>query len=104
MQITSLVVARRQEDRAQISTILVSSIGTLSVVSVAKSNTGIWVSVPAREGISTPLSVLASEYRYQLPENSFWNSLKLDFLHLGPIFAVYDSLCSDDVFTLKLHT
>ncbi|KAL4384764.1 hypothetical protein GQ457_15G013410 [Hibiscus cannabinus] len=30
------------------------------------------------------VSVLASEYRYQLPENSFWNSLKLDFLYLGP--------------------
>ncbi|KAL4378456.1 hypothetical protein GQ457_02G025400 [Hibiscus cannabinus] len=30
------------------------------------------------------VSVLTSEYRYQLPENSFWNSLKLDFLHLGP--------------------
>ncbi|KAK9046370.1 hypothetical protein V6N11_052259 [Hibiscus sabdariffa] len=40
----------------QISAILVSSIGTLSVVSVPKSNTGIWVSVPAREGIGTPCS------------------------------------------------
>ncbi|KAL4378882.1 hypothetical protein GQ457_02G032880 [Hibiscus cannabinus] len=39
---------------AQISAILVSSIGALSVVSVPKSNTGIWVSVPAREGIGTP--------------------------------------------------
>ncbi|KAK8681781.1 hypothetical protein V6N13_054183 [Hibiscus sabdariffa] len=39
---------------AQNSAILVLSIGTLSVVSVPKSNTGIWVSVPAREGIGTP--------------------------------------------------
>ncbi|KAL4376157.1 hypothetical protein GQ457_02G018440 [Hibiscus cannabinus] len=39
---------------AQISVILVSSIGTLSGVSIPKSNTGIWVSVPAREGIGTP--------------------------------------------------
>ncbi|KAL4361189.1 hypothetical protein GQ457_04G025470 [Hibiscus cannabinus] len=54
MQITSLVVASRQEDRAHISAILVMSIGTLSVVSIPKSNTGIWVSVPAREGIGTP--------------------------------------------------
>ncbi|KAL4369624.1 hypothetical protein GQ457_05G021090 [Hibiscus cannabinus] len=30
------------------------------------------------------VSVLASEYRYQLPENSFWDSLKFDSLHLGP--------------------
>ncbi|KAL4282252.1 hypothetical protein GQ457_03G014400 [Hibiscus cannabinus] len=98
MQITSLVVARRQEDRgliivqvcfcnygsmckqwggcalfwsmldsfklmrSQNSAILVSSIGTLSVVSVPKSNTGIWVSVPAREGIGTPLK--CPRYRY----------------------------------------
>ncbi|KAL4291390.1 hypothetical protein GQ457_14G016750 [Hibiscus cannabinus] len=47
-------------------------------VSIPKSNTGIWVSVPAREGIGTP------EYRYQLPENIFWTPLKPDFLHLGP--------------------
>ncbi|KAK8625986.1 hypothetical protein V6N13_133641 [Hibiscus sabdariffa] len=39
---------------AQNSAIQVLSIGTLSVVSVPKSNTGIWVSVPAREGIGTP--------------------------------------------------
>ncbi|KAL4378653.1 hypothetical protein GQ457_02G016880 [Hibiscus cannabinus] len=39
---------------AQISAILVLSIGTLSGVSIPKSNTGIWVSVPAREGIGTP--------------------------------------------------
>ncbi|KAL4377046.1 hypothetical protein GQ457_02G025390 [Hibiscus cannabinus] len=30
------------------------------------------------------VSVLAPEYRYQLPENSFWDSLKFDSLHLGP--------------------
>ncbi|KAL4308994.1 hypothetical protein GQ457_01G019480 [Hibiscus cannabinus] len=30
------------------------------------------------------VSVLASEYRYQLSENSFWDSLKFDSLHLGP--------------------
>ncbi|KAL4332146.1 hypothetical protein GQ457_07G014820 [Hibiscus cannabinus] len=35
------------------STFLVSSIDTPSVVSVPNSNTGIWVSVPAREGIGT---------------------------------------------------
>ncbi|KAL4366418.1 hypothetical protein GQ457_05G013700 [Hibiscus cannabinus] len=39
---------------AQISEILVLSIGTLSGVSIPKSNTGIWVSVPAWEGIGTP--------------------------------------------------
>ncbi|KAL4333942.1 hypothetical protein GQ457_07G007150 [Hibiscus cannabinus] len=39
---------------AQIFAILLSSIGTLSGVSIPKSNTGIWVSVPAREGIGTP--------------------------------------------------
>ncbi|KAL4283070.1 hypothetical protein GQ457_16G013570 [Hibiscus cannabinus] len=67
---------------AQISAILVSSIGTLSGVSIPKSNTRIWVSVPAREGIGTPC--ITPEYRYQLPENSFWTPLKPDFLHLGP--------------------
>ncbi|KAL4282611.1 hypothetical protein GQ457_16G019760 [Hibiscus cannabinus] len=36
------------------SAFMVSSIDTLSVVSVPNSNTGIWVSVPAREGIGTP--------------------------------------------------
>ncbi|KAL4348615.1 hypothetical protein GQ457_17G013860 [Hibiscus cannabinus] len=41
-------------DFSQFSAILVSSIGTLSGVSIPKSNTGIWVSVPAREGIGTP--------------------------------------------------
>ncbi|KAL4297899.1 hypothetical protein GQ457_12G009870 [Hibiscus cannabinus] len=71
---------------AQISAILVLSIGTLSGVSIPKSNTGIWVSVPAREGIGTPLSILAFEYRYQLLENSFWTPLKSDFLHMG-VFA-----------------
>ncbi|KAL4335496.1 hypothetical protein GQ457_07G005770 [Hibiscus cannabinus] len=40
--------------RAQNSAFLVSSTDTLSVVSVPKFNTGIWVSVPAREGIGTP--------------------------------------------------
>ncbi|KAL4369353.1 hypothetical protein GQ457_05G021530 [Hibiscus cannabinus] len=30
------------------------------------------------------VSILAFEYRYQLPGNSIWNSLKHDFLHLGP--------------------
>ncbi|KAL4376443.1 hypothetical protein GQ457_02G019730 [Hibiscus cannabinus] len=39
---------------AQNSAFLVSSADTLSVVSVPKFNTGIWVSVPAREGIGTP--------------------------------------------------
>ncbi|KAL4383984.1 hypothetical protein GQ457_15G015140 [Hibiscus cannabinus] len=39
---------------AQNSAFLVSSTDTLSVVSVPKFNTGIWVSVPAREGIGTP--------------------------------------------------
>ncbi|KAL4325175.1 hypothetical protein GQ457_11G031770 [Hibiscus cannabinus] len=47
---------------------LVSSIDTLSVVSVPNSNTGIWVSVPAREGIDTPCNapgmVLELGYRY----------------------------------------
>ncbi|KAL4383589.1 hypothetical protein GQ457_15G017170 [Hibiscus cannabinus] len=43
-----------ERDRSQISAILVLSIGTLSGVSIPKSNTGIWVSVPAREGIDTP--------------------------------------------------
>ncbi|KAL4290726.1 hypothetical protein GQ457_14G017280 [Hibiscus cannabinus] len=54
VSIASLGKARRQGGPNQISTILVSSIGILSVVSVPKSNTGTWVSVPAREGISTP--------------------------------------------------
>ncbi|KAL4320049.1 hypothetical protein GQ457_18G005840 [Hibiscus cannabinus] len=39
---------------AQNSAFLVLSIDTLSVVSVPNSNTGIWVLVPAREGIGTP--------------------------------------------------
>ncbi|KAL4296346.1 hypothetical protein GQ457_12G006960 [Hibiscus cannabinus] len=39
---------------AQNSAFLVSSIDTPSMVSVPNSNTGIWVSVPAREGIGTP--------------------------------------------------
>ncbi|KAL4376130.1 hypothetical protein GQ457_02G029680 [Hibiscus cannabinus] len=54
ISIASLGKARRQGGSTQNSAILVSSIGTLSVVSVPKSNTGIWVSVPAREGIGTP--------------------------------------------------
>ncbi|KAL4382964.1 hypothetical protein GQ457_15G017630 [Hibiscus cannabinus] len=41
-----------------------SSIGTLSVVSVPKSNIGIWVSVPAREGIGTPCNASGEGYRY----------------------------------------
>ncbi|KAL4326213.1 hypothetical protein GQ457_11G024870 [Hibiscus cannabinus] len=50
-------------------------------------NSGVEYRYPI-SGIGTQIQhwnlVLASEYRYQLPENSFWNSLKLDFLHLGP--------------------
>ncbi|KAL4304138.1 hypothetical protein GQ457_10G013950 [Hibiscus cannabinus] len=30
------------------------------------------------------VSVLAFEYRYWLPENGFWSSLKHDSLRLGP--------------------
>ncbi|KAL4362223.1 hypothetical protein GQ457_04G015080 [Hibiscus cannabinus] len=52
---------------AQISAILVSSIDTLSRVSIPKSNTGIWVSVPAREGIGTPgIDTCLQGYRYPL--------------------------------------
>ncbi|KAL4335241.1 hypothetical protein GQ457_07G007120 [Hibiscus cannabinus] len=47
-------------------------IDTLGGVSVPKSPIGAWV------------SVLASEYRYQLPENRFWNSLKHNSPRLGP--------------------
>ncbi|KAL4385174.1 hypothetical protein GQ457_15G013360 [Hibiscus cannabinus] len=77
MQITSLVVARRQEDRG------------LIIVQPNFCNSGVEYRYPI-SGIGTQIqhwnlvSVLASEYRYQLPENSFWNSLKLDFLYLGP--------------------
>ncbi|KAL4346515.1 hypothetical protein GQ457_17G007230 [Hibiscus cannabinus] len=58
-----------------------------SVVSVPEFNTRIRVS----EGVSVPkflngtqVSVLAFEYRYWLPENGFWSSLKHDSLRLGP--------------------
>ncbi|KAL4360560.1 hypothetical protein GQ457_04G016390 [Hibiscus cannabinus] len=82
VSIASSGKARKQGRSTQISTILVSSIGTLSGVSIPKSNTGIWVLVPAREGIGTPciapgigtkggVSVpkppLGLEYRYWLP-------------------------------------
>ncbi|KAL4348918.1 hypothetical protein GQ457_17G012330 [Hibiscus cannabinus] len=68
-------------------------------VSIPKSNTGIWVSVPARE-----VSILAFEYRYQLIENSFWAPLKSDFLHMGPYDCHICSLSSDDVFASKSHS
>ncbi|KAL4308083.1 hypothetical protein GQ457_01G017110 [Hibiscus cannabinus] len=56
---------------AQNSAFLVSSTDTLSVVSVPKFNTGIWVSVPAREGIGTPCTTPGIDtcllgYRYPL--------------------------------------
>ncbi|KAL4355304.1 hypothetical protein GQ457_06G014700 [Hibiscus cannabinus] len=54
ISIASLGKARRQGGPTQNSAFLVSSIDTLSVVSVPNSNTGIWVSVPVREGIDTP--------------------------------------------------
>ncbi|KAL4324408.1 hypothetical protein GQ457_11G028610 [Hibiscus cannabinus] len=47
-------------------------IDTWGGLSVSKFPIGSWV------------SVLASEYRYQLPENSFRNSLKHVSLRLGP--------------------
>ncbi|KAL4375851.1 hypothetical protein GQ457_02G022380 [Hibiscus cannabinus] len=47
-------------------------IDTSRGVSVPKSPIGAWV------------SVLASEYRYQLSENRFWNSLKHNSSRLGP--------------------
>ncbi|KAL4378990.1 hypothetical protein GQ457_02G039980 [Hibiscus cannabinus] len=51
----------------QFSVILVSSIDTLSGVSIPKFNTGIWVSVPAREGIGTPgIDTCLQGYRYPL--------------------------------------
>ncbi|KAL4346599.1 hypothetical protein GQ457_17G012270 [Hibiscus cannabinus] len=81
---SNITIVQFRHVAAQISAILVSSIDTLSGVSIPKSNTGIWVSVPAREGIGTPVSILAFEYQYQLPENRFWTPLKPDFLHLGP--------------------
>ncbi|KAL4340398.1 hypothetical protein GQ457_08G026940 [Hibiscus cannabinus] len=62
MQIASLGKARRQGGSTHNSAFLVSSIDTPSVVSVPNSNTGIWVSVPAREGIGTPCN--APRYRY----------------------------------------
>ncbi|KAL4339652.1 hypothetical protein GQ457_08G031460 [Hibiscus cannabinus] len=77
--------------------------------SIPKFNTGIWVSVPAREGIGTPaptgtwVSILTFGYRYQLLENSFWAPLKSDFLHMGPHDCHICSLSSDDVFNLKSH-
>ncbi|KAL4364107.1 hypothetical protein GQ457_04G017730 [Hibiscus cannabinus] len=33
------------------------------------------------------VSVLAYEYRYQLPENIFWGSLKHDSLRYGPRYC-----------------
>ncbi|KAK9011310.1 hypothetical protein V6N11_044162 [Hibiscus sabdariffa] len=47
-------------------------IDTWGEVSIPKSPIGTWVSVQA------------SEYRYQLPENSFWRSLKHDSLRFSP--------------------
>ncbi|KAL4325363.1 hypothetical protein GQ457_11G023510 [Hibiscus cannabinus] len=62
-----------------------------SVVSVPEFNTGIRPSIVTREGVSVPkflngtrVSVLAFEYRYWLPGNGFWSSLKHDSLPLGP--------------------
>ncbi|KAL4284748.1 hypothetical protein GQ457_16G021430 [Hibiscus cannabinus] len=61
-----------------------------SVVSVPEFNTGIRPGIDTREGVSVPkflngtrVSVLAFEYRYWLPENGFWSSLKRDSLRLG---------------------
>ncbi|KAL4273127.1 hypothetical protein GQ457_13G020050 [Hibiscus cannabinus] len=52
---------------AQNSTFLVSSIDTLSGVSIPKFNTGIWVSIPVREGIGTPgIDTYLLGYRYPL--------------------------------------
>ncbi|KAL4346335.1 hypothetical protein GQ457_17G014370 [Hibiscus cannabinus] len=50
-----------------------------SVVSEPEFNTGIHVSE-----YRYPSSLMELEYRYWLPENGFWSSLKHDSLRLGP--------------------
>ncbi|KAL4378355.1 hypothetical protein GQ457_02G032400 [Hibiscus cannabinus] len=69
--IASVGKARRQGGSnitfVQNSAFLVLSIDTLSGVSIPKFNTGIWVSVPVREGIGTPgIDTCLQGYRYPL--------------------------------------
>ncbi|KAL4277958.1 hypothetical protein GQ457_03G019870 [Hibiscus cannabinus] len=67
VSIASLGKARRQGGSTQNFAFLVSSIDTLSGVSIPKFNTGIWVSVPVREGIGTPcIDTCLQGYRYPL--------------------------------------
>ncbi|KAL4309216.1 hypothetical protein GQ457_01G026480 [Hibiscus cannabinus] len=70
---SNIIFVQFRHVAAQMSAILVSSIDTLSGVSIPKSNTRIWVSVPASKGIDTPLLFhlvsipkppLGLEYRY----------------------------------------